>query len=1002
MPRSQPPPPPPQIKIHTNRAAGRLLSIVEDEEAIAAARLAAEKQATPFRVVDYSSNAGQSLDYFNAPFQPTAETQETLAINPTAKAPAGRRKSSIGLDVFGKFGGFGRRGNSNVDNEKTEDTDAISVAPHVASEIDNEKIELADALGPHANSPAAPPAGRRKSSLRFDPFTVVSGSRRATLDNIDPTTPLDHSVVPNQPLSVHVRSKSVAPVTEEVKDVLLVNPLTGERRRSVIRTQITTPEPNIIPGIRRPSIMASPAGSRKSSTHTLVRRDSEAAVRHIHRQSLSASRRSSLLPQSRTMSMVATPGRQNSLFAPQLPAPILPTPRSDSDAASDPFADPATANPSPSPTPAETPARRKSVWQEGTHALFGAFSMGRKSSTAAPEVLPTQEPVRTYNDEFGSGIEMIEVPVDKKPNTGWISRRASIAANIFTDKDIDVDPDLELRPDASDAEIDHAIGEASTARGNRKMLWSRNLAIFLFWIMNGGLIAVCFGLKRYWYVLIPLVVFGSLVNSVMVLNLTRIFLMIKTKRIYQKVARKEEEVDITPTTMMTVIPCYNESYEELMGTLDSIENSKGIDMHNHMIVIVCDGKVTGKGQAKSTPRILMEDILTDNNDEVEFTGAYRGWTQDHERNTLWCRRGYYKGIPYILTVKQNNRGKRDGLIMIRNLLYAYNNRETADLSYFSSEFFDWCAEWAQTNRFPTIDWLVGTDADTLFDPGCIAELYRQCLLDPSCVGTCGLIKVGFRTGNWTFWNLFQNAEYIRGQMLRRLHQSYATHRVTCLPGACQIIKVCEQTCGPKIMDELFGYYPRPMDHLIQKIRSLAGEDRNYVVNMFWASPQINTRQAIHAVAYTDPPTSLSVFLSQRRRWTLSTCANDIIVIRDPKMKWWERVSSIADLLTWFLPIFILATVANFLRAVILHHNVPLLVGLSSVVFLPWLYTFVSVLWVPRTMTERLQYALGLVFLAVLGPFMTALVIAYAIANSHVFGWGKTRQLAEGDENKAAH
>ncbi|KAK8209123.1 hypothetical protein M8818_003818 [Zalaria obscura] len=837
-----------------------------------------------------------------------------------------------------------------------------------------------------------------------DPITAPPLTRSAATDTdlIRPPLTTEMGVNPN-------------PI-EGVRELLLVNSVTGERRRSVVR-------PMAAPDVRRPSMVAMRRDSRRQSQFQLVRRDSTVAQQYLSRpthtrsfSTASFSRRSvsgSVSGQGLSRnSSFSTPNKHNRsvsfatpntttqlmLTTPQTPATHQTRPSIAGSASS---AD-LEAGHGKSPT---TPTRRQSVWNQASNTLFGGFSFGGRRDSTLPTHEPNpgynaqiQEPTPAYNAQLPDDeMQLIEIPISEKPGSGWLMRRTSIMANVFSDKDIDVDPDLELDPEASDKQIDHAIQEARTQRGNRKMLYSRNFFLFTFFFLNACFLSFAFADPTHWYIIIPFVVFTSLVNSVMVLNLTRIYF---TRRV-KKVAGKLPEPEIKPMNMMTVLPCYNESYEELMGTLESITTSEGIDMHKHMIIIVCDGKVRGKGQAKTTPQILLEDILTDNSEEHEFKGAYAGW--NHERNTLWVRRGYYKGFPYICTVKQSNRGKRDGLIMVRNLLYAYNHRKEFNRHSFSPEFYDFCRTWGEINDFEKFDYLVGTDADTLFEKGCIAELYRQTLMDPNCVGTCGLIKVGFRTGKWSFWNLYQNAEYIRGQMLRRLHQSYATHRVTCLPGACQIIKICDETCGPKIMDELFGYYPKPMDNLIQQIRSLAGEDRNYVVNMFFAAPTINTRQAIRAVAYTDPPTSLSVFLSQRRRWTLSTCANDLIVIRDNRMVWFERLSSIADLMTWFLPVFILATVANFLKAAILHHNVPLLVGMCSVVMLPWLYTFISVIWVPETMEERLQYLAGLLFLALLGPFMTALVIGYAIKNSHVFGWGKTRQLEDdGDASKPAH
>ena len=124
------------------------------------------------------------------------------------------------------------------------------------------------------------------------------------------------------------------------------------------------------------------------------------------------------------------------------------------------------------------------------------------------------------------------------------------------------------------------------------------------------------------------------------------------------------------------------------------------------------------------------------------------------------------------------------------------------------------------------DFLVGTDADTTFAPECSRRLMATLEEDSTIAGVAGIVRVRFRAGSTGFWTLYQHAEYLRGQVLRRLHQSEVTRQVTCLPGACQMFRVRESTCGDEIMD-LFGRHPKDDDGLFSVVRAFGGEDRNH-------------------------------------------------------------------------------------------------------------------------------------------------------------------------------
>lgn len=364
--------------------------------------------------------------------------------------------------------------------------------------------------------------------------------------------------------------------------------------------------------------------------------------------------------------------------------------------------------------------------------------------------------------------------------------------------------------------------------------------------------------------------------------------------------------------MVLLLPCYNETRDECQKSLDSLVGQVNIDEHKKAIIIVCDGQVRGPGMAKTTAAYLLEDILTGPSSREYVPAAYTSW--DHTQMDVVVQSGTYGGIPYFCIIKQENRGKRDGLILIRSFLYNFNIRATRPAVIHSPYFFSLMSSFLTLGAFiPRVDVLIGMDADTFFEPTCISELLKESHY-PNTVGVCGYVTVDFQKSNWSPWSLYQNAEYTISQCLRRLHQSVATHKVSCLPGCCQLLKVSEITCGDHILLDLFGYHPKVTDSLLKQIRATASEDRNHVCLMLTTFPKSQTRQALRARAYTDVPHSWSVFLSQRRRWTLGATSNDLLLLLSPGIVWFERILALANCLTWVLNLFIISCIASFIKA----------------------------------------------------------------------------------------
>lgn len=441
-------------------------------------------------------------------------------------------------------------------------------------------------------------------------------------------------------------------------------------------------------------------------------------------------------------------------------------------------------------------------------------------------------------------------------------------------------------------------------RGRRKIVIQKHLMQTAIVLANGFSIFVSWWWPRWAYFLLPFITATVALNCIMIFS-------IGAHVVWHRVFPEKKMMPEKPESMVLLIPCYNETKEEMTKSLDSLIAQKDIDQHPRAIMIICDGKVRGPGMDRTTADYLFEEILVQKDYRVRIPAAYLAW--DQEFMDVVVQKGTYRGFPYFCIVKQQNQGKRDGLIVIRSFLYNYNVHAERPETIFSPKFFGFMASFLKESGIDNVDHLVGMDADTVFDDYCISELLKESRY-PHTVGVCGYVAVDWKDGNWDPWRLYQSAEYTIAQGLRRLHQSIATYKVSCLPGCCQLLKICEETCGPEVLVEKFGYCPTLTDGMLTQIRATASEDRNHVCHMLSARPKVQTRQALKAKAYTDVPHSWSVFLSQRRRWSLGATSNDLLLVFAPGVQWFERIIAIVNCLTWFLSIFIFASVASFIYA----------------------------------------------------------------------------------------
>ncbi|QPH02639.1 hypothetical protein C2857_006853 [Epichloe festucae Fl1] len=483
-----------------------------------------------------------------------------------------------------------------------------------------------------------------------------------------------------------------------------------------------------------------------------------------------------------------------------------------------------------------------------------------------------------------------------------------------------------------------------------------------------------------------------------------------------------------PEKMVMLLPCYNETREEISRSLDSLVSQKGISQHPRLIFIIVDGMARGPGMEKTTHDYLLQDILRGgggDDDDDDDDGATRCFENGYRaRDGLFMpvttRVGTYKGVPFVFVGKRYNQGKRDSLCFARSFLYHFKNQnrnrnrnrngDRADdvVTMFNGELFGHLGGCLVRNGLADVDYLVGMDADTVFDEFCVAEMVATIRENPRLVGVCGHVCVDFDGGggggNFGFWSLYQSVEYSQTQGLRRMFQSRITGKVNCLPGCCQLIKVDEATFGDAVLRERFGYCPKPNDVMTQHIMGSYSEDSVHASIIFSLFPKKQTAQALRSKAFTVVPQTWKVFLSQRKRWALGSISNEFVMIFRPGIILIERVQSIIAVMTWAITPFIIAAVAQLIamlaRKGAMIFEDKTFVGLISVLWVRYLYSFCIGFWLPRNNLERIQYFAGFFVHFLTSPFMNIIVLFYSLLYADDFKWGKTREVVNAEGEKS--
>jgi len=476
--------------------------------------------------------------------------------------------------------------------------------------------------------------------------------------------------------------------------------------------------------------------------------------------------------------------------------------------------------------------------------------------------------------------------------------------------------------------------------------------------------------EKEWYVYLFILILSSMLNaSSSILNI--LFKM------YNPQQFNSYRLDMK--RYLYVVPCYNESEEELKNSIHSLIKQRIVEGDERLILIICDGKVKGHGNQYTTD-VILQDMLNINGSGESYN--YTTWNGTNNTINIFNTTYSYKRfvVPIILIIKENNYGKRDSLVLIRRLCLSFNNDNNDDniINNILEETFS-----------GKIDYIIGIDGDTIFDYNCTYELIEGIEKDKNIHGCVGFVDIYPKMNMYSLFVMYQYAEYTYAQCLKRHAQSNITNKVSCLSGCNQILRVSEETCGEKIL-KVFNYCPNEKDNILTHIRSYASEDRNHVCNMLSLYPHVKTTQALKAISYTIVPTSISVFLSQRRRWNLGAITNDMLLVYKPGINIFERISAAVNIFTFSVSPFIFVATIYFIKSIIKQPTM-LMLYLSIIIFVPFFYSLMIPIFIkPAAFTYSMYYYLSyFIFVFLCGP-VSLTTFLYAILNMDNISWGKTR------------
>ncbi|KAG2185441.1 hypothetical protein INT44_002232, partial [Umbelopsis vinacea] len=348
---------------------------------------------------------------------------------------------------------------------------------------------------------------------------------------------------------------------------------------------------------------------------------------------------------------------------------------------------------------------------------------------------------------------------------------------------------------------------------------------------------------------------------------------------------------------LMLVTCYSEGEASMRRALDSLARTTYSNRHK-VFFIVADGMITGSGNTRTTPDILLSMLTLCNGMEEPKRCTYMAIAEGGKQlNIAKVYAGHYECdgqmYPAIAIIKcgtvdeQNsskpgNRGKRDSQLILMSFLQRvlFNDR----MSVLDYEIF-WKITWLMKGITPDkFELVLMIDADTMVAPDSLSHMVAAMVNDITVMGLCGETRIANKTDSWV--TMIQVFEYYISHHYAKAFES-VFGGVTCLPGCFCIYRIKAPKNGAWVPllanpDIVLEYNQNVVTTLHAKNLLFLGEDRFLSTLMLRTFPKRQMMFLPQAVCKTVVPDTFHVLLSQRRRWINSTIHNlmELVLVSD--------------------------------------------------------------------------------------------------------------------------
>lgn len=452
------------------------------------------------------------------------------------------------------------------------------------------------------------------------------------------------------------------------------------------------------------------------------------------------------------------------------------------------------------------------------------------------------------------------------------------------------------------------------------------------------------------------------------------------------------------------VPVYTEGEDDVRLAFDSLATME-YDNRRKLMVILCDGMITGAGNDRPTPQIILDLLGVDESRVKAEAKSYHAIAEGaRELNFAKVYSGLYENegnlAPFICIVKcgaegeskPGNRGKRDSQLILMNFLNRVHYGDP--MSPLDLELFHHINNiiGIEPERF---EFLLTIDADTQVKPDALNRMVAACTADNSISAVCG--ETGIENEKQSLSTMVQVYEYFISHHLTKAFESLFGS-ITCLPGCFSLFRLrTVQKCKPLFIssDVIREYSLRHVDTLHKKNLFSLGEDRYLTTLMSKNFSRMKMKFVADAQCLTRVPDDFSVLLSQRRRWINSTVHNLAELLLLNNMCGFCLFSMRGIVLTDLIGTLMLPSVViylGYLIYVIASHTAPL--PLISIILIAAVYGLQALVFI---MHQQWQHIFWMLVYILAYPFHSFILPIYSFWNMDNFGWGNTRVVI--DESK---